>query len=397
MISQIVLSKNSLFFYFLFLGYIFGVILYDFLAFDYTDELMALFLVLFAGIATWERRNLGKLRPLLIIISIFIFYTIYSFVINSNLPQAILKDLAIQIKPFLGFYCTWLIAPTFTKRQKQIITITCLIMAGILLLAVLTDNLWSFFGHPSRLATSSIITALLFLYCSSYSWEDIFVFILLLSIGLFSTRSKFYGFWGIAVFLVIYYKAGGTINFNLKSTIVLLTIIGIGILLSWKKIVIYYIDGAMNSEQMWSRPAMMYTGMQILFDYFPLGCGLASFGTFISGEYYSKIYAEYGIDHLYGLSKDWPSFIADAYYPELAQFGVIGVILYFYFWIWVIRQAITKKVSSSKIIVLTLVIPVFFFIEGIADVTLVSNRGVFVMILLGILFTDISTSNELHE
>lgn len=36
------------------------------------------------------------------------------------------------------------------------------------------------------------------------------------------------------------------------------------------KIVLYYIDGMMNSEQMWSRPAMMITAFQILFDYFPL-------------------------------------------------------------------------------------------------------------------------------
>lgn len=43
MIQQIVLSKNNLFFCFLLFGYVFGVILYDFLKFDYTDELMAFF------------------------------------------------------------------------------------------------------------------------------------------------------------------------------------------------------------------------------------------------------------------------------------------------------------------------------------------------------------------
>lgn len=392
MTQQVILSKNKLFFFFLFFSYIFGVILYDSLAFDYTDEIMALYLVLFSGIIAWERKNVQDLRSLVIIISIFIFYTIYSFIIKSNIPQAILKDLVIQIKPFLGFYCTWLIAPILTKQQKQIISILCLIVGGIILIAVLTGNLWSFFGHPSRLATSSIITALLFLYCSSYSWEDIIVFILLLSIGFFSTRSKFYGFWGVSVFFIIYYKTGGIIKINLKSIIILLITIGVGIALSWKKIVIYYIDGAINSEQMWSRPAMMLTGLQILYDYFPFGCGLASFGTFISGEYYSKIYSEYGIDHLYGISKDWPSFIADAYYPELAQFGIVGVVLYFFFWTWVIRQVIAKKIKSHKIIVLTLLIPIFFFIEGIADATLVSNRGVFIMILLGMVFTNITTS-----
>ena len=46
-------------------GYIFGVILYDFIEFKYTDELMALFLCLFAGIVVWERKAWKELLPFL--------------------------------------------------------------------------------------------------------------------------------------------------------------------------------------------------------------------------------------------------------------------------------------------------------------------------------------------
>lgn len=52
---QIVLSKNNLFFYLLLLV-TFLESYYDFLKFDYTDEILALFLVLFAGITIWERK-----------------------------------------------------------------------------------------------------------------------------------------------------------------------------------------------------------------------------------------------------------------------------------------------------------------------------------------------------
>ena len=105
MLSQLVCSKNNLFFAFLVAGYIFGVILYDFIEFKYTDELMALFLCLFAGIVVWEKKAWKELIPVTIIVFIFLFYTIYSFIIQSNIPKAILTDLLIQIKPFLGFYC----------------------------------------------------------------------------------------------------------------------------------------------------------------------------------------------------------------------------------------------------------------------------------------------------
>lgn len=118
MIQQIVLSKNNLFFYFLLFGYIFGVVLYDFLKFDYTDELMAFFLVLFAGVTIWERKNIRELYPLMIVISIFLFYTAYSFLIVSNTPQAILKDFVIQIKPFIGFFCAWLTSSHIYKATK---------------------------------------------------------------------------------------------------------------------------------------------------------------------------------------------------------------------------------------------------------------------------------------
>ena len=397
MIQKVVLSKNSLFFCFLLLGYVFGVIFYDFLGFDYTDELMALFLAIFAGVTVYERKNINDLYPLMILIGIFIFYTVYSFVISSNIPQAILKDFAIQIKPFLAFYCALLIAPVMSERQRQITSILCLIMGGIMLGAIFSNNIEVFFVHHSRLATSATVTALLFLYCSSFKWSDIIIFILLLSIGFFSTRSKFYGFWGIALCLILYYKVGGIIKFNVKSIVVGIVIICLGILLSWKKIVVYYIDGAMTSEQMWSRPAMMVTAVRIFEDYFPFGSGLGSFGTSVSGEYYSKMYAKYGIDMLWGITKDNFTFIADAYYPELAQFGVIGAIIYFIFWGGIIHKAVGKReqMIPQKMQLFLLLIPTFFFIEGIADATLVSNRGVFMMILLGMVIANRKKLDEM--
>lgn len=77
-----------------------------------------------------------------------------------------------------------------------------------------------------------------------------------------------------------------------------------------EKIITYYIDGMMNSREMWSRPAMLYTSGQIFCDYFPFGCGLGSFGTFASAEYYSPIYETYGLNHIWGLSKDMPILFA---------------------------------------------------------------------------------------
>lgn len=386
--KQLVFSKNNLFFCFLIFGYLFGVIFYDYLKFDYTDELMAFFLVLFTSITVWERKDFKQLYPLLILISIFFFYTFYSFIIQSNVTQAILKDLVIQIKPFLGFFCTWLIAPNLNKSQKLFLIILSLLVACFILIVCLTGNIWCFFGHPSRLATSATVTAFLFLYCCSFAWIDVLIFIFLLSVGLLSTRSKFYGFWGVTIFLIVYFKTGGRIRLNVKTLISLSAIVLFAILLSWEKIVIYYIDGAMNSREMWSRPAMIVTGCLILFDYFPFGCGLGSFGTYASGIYYSKIYKEYGIDKFWGLSKDRPDFIADAFYPELAQFGIVGVILYFWFWYWIVKSGFKIQFTLPQNSLFVFLVFAFFLIEGIADATFTHNRGLFILILLGMVLSN---------
>ena len=290
MLSQLVCSKNNLFFAFLVAGYIFGVILYDFIEFKYTDELMALFLCLFAGIVVWERKAWKELIPVTIIVFIFLFYTIYSFIIQSNIPKAILTDLLIQIKPFLGFYCAYLIAPQLSSSQKYFISILCLIVGGLLIIVGLSAQIDSVFGHPSRFATAAIATAFLFLYCSTYKWSDVLIFLFLLTVGFFSTRAKFYGFWVVATSLIVFTKLGGQIRLNWKSIAAGILICLLAIWFAKEKIIIYYVDGMMNSREMWSRPAMLFASGQIFYDYFPFGCGLGSFGTFASAEYYSPIY-----------------------------------------------------------------------------------------------------------
>ncbi|MDR0895075.1 MAG: hypothetical protein LBN06_07230 [Prevotellaceae bacterium] len=398
MLSRIVISRNDLFFAFLLTGYLGGVILYDWfdkLGFSYTDELMALFLVLFAGWMAWERRSMKACIPLLIMLGIFLFYTLYSFAIRSNVPRAILMDLVIEMKPFLGFYCTCLVAPRLTQRQKELFAVLALIVGGAMLIIGLTGQIEVVFGHPSRFATAATITAFVYLYCCAWTWRDLLVFMLLLSVGFFSTRSKFYGFWVVALFLIVYLKAGGTVRFNWASILFICSFCLLALWVARDKIILYYVDGMLNSREMWSRPAMMLTAGQILVDDIPFGSGLASFGTFASAEYYSPIYAKYGIDGLYGISRATRFFITDAYYPSLAQFGIVGVGLYVLFWASMLRkgyQGISpERMKGWTIILLSFL---FFLIEGIADATFTHNRGLYMLILTALTLNDLTTDHE---
>ena len=84
-------------------------------------------------------------------------------------------------------------------------------------------------------------------------------------------------------------------------------------------------------EEFMARAMLYVTSFEIFKDFFPFGSGFASFASHSSGVYYSPLYAKYGIENVKGISKNNYSYIADTYYPCLAQFGIIGVFLYILF------------------------------------------------------------------
>ena len=77
------------------------------------------------------------------------------------------------------------------------------------------------------------------------------------------------------------------------------------------------------------RVALYVVGFQILMDFFPLGSGLGTFASHLSGRYYSNVYALYGIDNIWGMTRSNYNFISDIFWPYIyGQFGVFGVLIY---------------------------------------------------------------------
>jgi hypothetical protein len=88
-----------------------------------------------------------------------------------------------------------------------------------------------------------------------------------------------------------------------------------------------------------ARTALYYTSVLIARDHFPLGTGLASFGSHASKLYYSPIYEEYGLSQMWGLSPQTPFFITDTYWPMvLAEGGAVTLLFYWSFMALVYRR-----------------------------------------------------------
>lgn len=393
---------NKYFFILYIFTLIFGILLYSLIGFDYTDELCALTLFLLFGFFVSKTEGWEINKAFLTTIGIFIFYICYSFAIGSNTKTAILADSIVQMKPYLAFFCVYSIAPHFSFRQKDLLKKISLIL-WFFLLPIGISGLFSFkimmsiMGHPTYFAAAIIAISLTYLYCSDFSKRDKIIFLLLLSLGMTSGRSKFYGFFVLALVMVIYFSNTNQIKLNFKNAIILIVTTSIMLIVARSKIELYFMQGIIGDldKNEIARYVLYATSIDIFKDYFPFGSGFASYGTFYSGEFYSNIYAQYGIDNVWGMTRTGHSFIADTFYPSLAQFGVVGLFLYATFWLYIAKKALQSK--SPKLIIIALLIIAFMGIEGIADSTFTTHRGFFILMLLGLILSDTKHSNKLEN
>jgi O-Antigen ligase. len=305
------------------------VVFYDFINFKWTDEFMALLLVIFYATKLLQHRTENN-KPVIFTFFVSLFYLLYSFKIHSNVSIAIISDYVSQVKPYIGFFCTLAIMPVLSYTAKSILKKCCWIVWIYLFVIGLGGySVIDFFmGHVSRFATAAIITGIVYLFCSPLNWKTFLKVLILVGVGAFSGRAKFFGFY-VVLFLVMFlrlkkYRFQWRIKDIIVFSIALILILGV----SWAKIEYYFVEGSTDSDELFARPALYMTCIEIFKDYFPFGCGLASFASNFSAEYYSSIYEEYGLDMVYGLSPDYSDFVADAYYPSLAQFGIVGVFLF---------------------------------------------------------------------
>lgn len=124
------------------------------------------------------------------------------------------------------------------------------------------------------------------------------------------------------VLLILYLSRNG------KTTISGFQVIALGIValgIGWGQIEAYFgTEGQARSE-------LLRGGLQISMDFFPGGAGFATFGSAVTAElqWYSPLYYQYGLSSIWGLSREYPAFISDSFWPTvLGQSGWIGLAAY---------------------------------------------------------------------
>lgn len=402
---------NKYFYYLFVFSLIFVILLYHVIGFKFTDEISAavLFGLFFYAVIKTPDWKFNKV--FLFTLFVFFFYTCYSLWIGSNTKKGIFSDLIVQMKPYLGFFCVYQLKPLFEEKQKKLLKEISLLSWFIFLLPLGLISLvkekifFTVMGHPIYYGIAVTLVSICYLYCSDFSWRSRITFLLLLLLGILCGRSKFYGFYAMSFFIIIFFSNIKQFKFNVRNSLLIACMFVVILFVARDKIVFYFssviMENSAMDEDMIARSMLYLTFPNILRDYFPFGSGLASFATFHSGLYYSDIYMEYGLDSVWGLSKSAPSFVSDAFYPSLAQFGVVGVILYISFWVYLLRKTFIyyKNHPNPRLQYVFVVILIigFLAIEGTTVTTFTAQGGFFVMMLLGVILFNMNLELKNHE
>lgn len=345
--------------------------------FDWSDEILTVILLIYALV---KRRHLVKSKQVTKEISIYIFlmafYLAYSLIIQLTTPRAVFLDILQQVRPYAVFYLTWMMAPEFTNKQKKCIVLVMLLsFLGYLFAFIFKPSLVTPFGgeESAPLGQIALCCAMVYYLFSKQTKRNRNIAILIMLLGLVSGKSKYFGECVVFIALVMFVKS--KINFASVSTLLKVAALGaVVIFFTWTKFNAYYVEGFQDDAQEMARPLTYETGVKIMFqDYIPFGSGLGSFGTAAAAKEYSPLYYTYQLDTVWGLTPENPMFLADAFYPTLAEFGVVG--LFFFLWFWKKRLWECNKIPNIVYYRMALMAILALALESTADSSYLSGKG----------------------
>lgn len=367
------------------------------------DEVCILLFILLIALDMIVNRNIKRYRALIITEIVMGFYAIYSiFVTKFNPASSVLTDFVIEQKPMMLLFATLAIAPRLNKKMRQLLQVIAVALVTVVFVIFLANYTTRLLVHHYVIGVVAFNSAMVYLMASveddgTIKMKHLYPIAYFLLVGLCSGRSKYYGELVVLLFMLFVYRPGFLKHLTLNH--VLMIVLGGAVLLAvvWNKLDYYFLSsstdmalsavGDASHDDEFARPAMYLGMLLIMADYFPFGSGLASFATYSSAHpHYSSLYSQYGLDKVWGLSPSYSDFVCDAYYASLAQFGVVGMILFVAVLVWAFRRLSLVLHCEGKLkYVVGVMSLVFVIIESTTGTAFTQSSGQFAMMTVGLL------------
>ncbi len=363
---------------------LFGVLFYELRVFTYIDEIMAILIAIYASWQMFTRRvTLNK--PFIIWLIISFFYLIYSFIIRSNVPQAIVSDFVMQSKPYLVFFGLMCVQPKLSKRHFNILQTVCWLFVALVI--------FIYIEHPDdrAIATSgvlltgealsamTILLGILFYMCSDgKQLSSKIITLLIMSVGVLSATSKFWATFVCAAAILLFVNK--PIKFNIKYLLLGCAAAVVTFIIVKDEFIFYFIE----DFEYTTRPMLYIKMWDVLADYIPFGSGFGTYANPASMTWYSPLYTKYNLDTIWGLEDGGDiNFASDAYYPIFAQFGYVGIVLFVCFFIYLFWRmnklySITQDIKRYRV---SLMIVCYILIQATSN-ALANERSVIAMTIL---------------
>lgn len=351
----------------------------DLPGFSSVDEVMTVVLMAFTFIKLGSRAiNRKPIREYMVFLFILAFYIVYSLLMAVNVSDAVWLDLVQQIRPYSVLFCTWILAPVFSKRQKRLMLFV--MIATLVSWIVYHPETTKFEAEFPVLGQLSICTGMAYYLFTKETKANKYIALAIVCAGLMAPKMKFLG--EVVCFVALLFFVKQKLNLKSSKTIVILTaIMALSVALTWTKFDGYYVSGWDNKEL--ARPMTYKTSVQILQDYFPFGPGMGTFAVNAARVYYSPLYPKYELDSIWGLtSSSGGFFIMDAFYPTLAQFGIVGIFLFL--WFWKRRLKGINAIQDMRYYHVALMAFFCLAIESTADTSYLSGKGMGYFMLLAV-------------
>lgn len=368
----------------------------DLPGFSSVDEAMTVVLIAYTFIKKghWAT-NITPWKEYTFFLGVLSFYILYGLAFGRNVSDAVWLDLVQEIRPYSIIYCTWILNPRFSDKQKKW-------MLGAMIFTLAS---WIAY-HPASytgvdaefpvLGQLAICCGMSYYLFSEETKKNKLIALALVASGLIAPKMKFVG--EVVTFVAMMFYVRKKLDFKSPKTVWTITVMMvIAITLTWTKFEVYYVDGWDNEEL--ARPMTYKTAWKILWDYFPLGPGMGTFACNAAWKYYSPLYYEYHLNNIWGLGGKRlldGTFICDAFYPTLAQFGVVGVILFYLFW----KRRLTAFNEMYSLKYYRVAMMAFFClaIEQTADTSFLSGKGQgYCMLIALCLNSNHNLEEELEE
>lgn len=342
----------------------------DLPGFSSIDEIMMGILFVYTFMKYSNRSiNRRPWREFMVCLSVIAFYTLYSLMFGVNVAGGVWLDLLQEIRPYFIIFCTWILNPRFTKKQKKWMLGT-MVLTLFSWIAYHPESIESAHAEFPVLGQLAICTGMAWYLLTEDTKRNRYIALALVLTGMFAPKFKFMG--ELVCFIAFVFFLKKKLNFQSPKTIAYCVLVVVVILaITWTRFDAYYVTG-LDNEAM-ARPMSYKTSLQILWDYFPLGPGMGSFACNGAWKFYSPLYFEYNLTSIWGLSPEMGFFICDAYYPTLAQFGIVGV--FFFCWFWKRRLVDFNQIVDMRYYRVAMLTFCCLAIEQTADSSWLSGKG----------------------